>query len=325
VRVGSGVFIVGNTIVRADPGRRVCVGHRTNLQDNIVLAALRGRPAIRRGPCGRRSTGTGARTSMAHQAEITNSRIGDFAFIGFRARISSSVVEDGAFVLHGATIRNVRIPRDRLVAVGQSITTQAQANRLPRKAEAQREFQLEVLEVNREFAERYQELYREEGFDSVAGVSRSPRTTFNAGREPTIGERFSREPFARIVGDVRLGDDVEVGRRSSIRADEGAPIVVGDGAEIEDRVTFHALRGTSIRIGRNLDTDDNVVLHGPLVVGDDLTIEDDAVLFRANVGDGVTIRDSALVVGPADDPIELRDGVTVPASAVVTTQADALR
>ena len=71
------------------------------------------------------------------------------------------------------------------------------------------------------------------------------------------------------------------GRRTSIRADVGSPFIIGDSADIEDRVTFHALSGTSIRIGANLDTDDNVVFHGPLVVGDNLTIADDAVLFRA--------------------------------------------
>ena len=182
------------------------------------------------------------------------------------------------------------------------MTTQRQANALPRKQDAHAEFQREVLEVNKEFAEHYPDLYRREGPTSVIGVSRAPRTSFNAGRAPTIGRNFARQPFARVVGDVRLGDNVSIGRRSSIRADEGAPIVIGDDAEIEDRVTFHALKGTSIRIGRGLDTDDNVVLHGPLVVGDALTIADDAVLFRANVGNRVTIGDSAIVAETADDP-----------------------
>jgi carbon dioxide concentrating mechanism protein CcmM len=122
VRVGRGVFVAGNTILRGDPRRRVCLGSRTNVQDNVLVLALIGQRAVR-GPCGRRSTGTGKRTSLAHQAEIVNSRVGNFAFIGFRARITSSVIENGAFVLHGATIRNVRIRRDRLVPVGATITT----------------------------------------------------------------------------------------------------------------------------------------------------------------------------------------------------------
>ncbi|MDP9401515.1 MAG: carbonate dehydratase [Actinomycetota bacterium] len=326
VRVGRGVFVASNTILRADPGRRVCLGSRTNVQDNVLILALADRRTVR-GRCARRAAETGRRTSLAHQAEIVNSRIGEFTFIGFRARISNSVLEDGAFVLHAATIRNVRIRRDRLVPVGATITRQAQADALPRKQEAQAEFQREVLEVNREFAEGYQELHREGGHRAVVGIGRSPRTEFNPGRRPTIGANLRREPFARIVGDVRLGANAEVGRRTSIRADEGSPVIIGNDAEIEDRVTFHALRGTNIRIGNRLDTDDNVVFHGPLQVGDNLTIADDAILFRAVVGDNVTVGDSAVVVGPADDPIEIRSGVSVPDGTVITTQAqaDALR
>ncbi len=67
--------------------------------------------------------------------------------------MSNSVIEDGAFVLHAATIRGVRIPRNRLVPIGAVITSQAGANALPRKAEAQSDFQREVLQLNRQFAE----------------------------------------------------------------------------------------------------------------------------------------------------------------------------
>ena len=178
-----------------------------------------------------------------------------------------------------------------------------------------------MLEVNREFRRGLQELYREGGFNAVVGVGAASRTAFNPGRSPTIDAGFFRELFSWIVGDVRLGANVSVGRRTSIRADEGSPIIVGDRAAIEDRVTFHALRGTSIQIGNDLDTDDNVVLHGPLVVGDRLTIEDDAIIFRATIGNDVTVGDSAVIAGPADDPIEVPDGPRIPPGTVITTQA----
>ena len=252
---------------------------------------------------------------------MINSRVGDFTFIGFRARIHNAVISDGAFILHGATVEGVRIPEDRIVDAGKVVTTQTQANALPRKTEGNADFQRDVLEVNAEFAEHYPDLYEKGGEKAVIGVGAAPRTSFNAGKKPTIGSKFKREPFARVVGDVRLGNDVTIGRRTSIRADEGSPISVGDDAEIEDRVTFHALKGTSISIGTGLDTDDNVVFHGPLTVGNDLTIADDAVLFRATVGNNVTIGESALIVGPAEAPLRLRDGLTVPANAILTTQA----
>ncbi|MDP9311478.1 MAG: hypothetical protein M3R24_11455 [Chloroflexota bacterium] len=317
VSVGHGVFVASNTIIRADPGTRVCIGSETNLQDNIIFAALRSRPSPE-SECGPRATSAAERVSIAHQASIRNTKIGNFTFVGFRADLENVVLEDGAFVLHGAVLRNVTIPKDRLVPIGAVITTQEQANALPSKEAAQSEFQEEVLEVNEEFAEHYPDLYEAGGVEAVTGVGPAPKTSFNSGASPTLGTNVQLKEFARVVGDVRLGQNSVVGRRSSIRADEGSPIIIGDNAEIEDRVTFHALKGTSIRIGNNLDTDDNIVFHGPLEVGNNLVIEDDAILFRSTVGNNVTIRTGAIVVG-----VTLRDGVTVPNGAIITTQAQA--
>jgi carbonic anhydrase/acetyltransferase-like protein (isoleucine patch superfamily) len=57
-----------------------------------------------------------------------------------------------------------------------------------------------------------------------------------------------------------------------------------------------------------------------LTVGDRLTIDDDAILFRATVGNDVTIEEGAIVVGPATG-LKLRDGLKVPAGTVITSQA----
>ncbi|WP_373525315.1 hypothetical protein [Nostoc sp.] len=178
VFVGKKVFVASNTVLSADPDTQICLGNETNLQDNILLLALRSTPAPSSN-CGKRSSSTGERVSIAHQAKIKNSKIGNFTFIGFLADLNNVVLEDGAFVLHGAKISNVRI-------------------------------------------------------------------------------------------------------------------------------------------GKNLNTDDNIVFHGPLEVGDNLTIEDDAVLFRSKVGNNVTIGTGAIVVG-----VTLEDGVKVPEAAVITTQEQA--
>ena len=322
VSIGRKSFIASNTVLKAEPDTRICIGNETNLQDNILFLSLRNIPAPKAN-CGTRSSSTGDRVSIAHQASIKNSSIGNFTFVGFRARLNNVVLEDGAFVLHGATLSNVRIGKNRLVPIGAVITTQAEADALALKTEANSEFQNEVLEVNEEFAEDYRELYEEKGFDGVTGAGFAPKTSWNPNPvSPTLGENVRLDEFARIVGDVRLGSNSVVGERTAIRADEGSPIIIGENAEIEDRVTFHALKGTSIRIGKNLDTDDNIVFHGPLEVGDNLTIEDDAVLFRSKVGNNVTIATGAIVVG-----VTLRDGVQVPEGAIITTQeqADALQ
>ena len=321
VAVGKGVFVAGNTVLRAEPDTKVCLGNETNLQDNILFLARRRIPSPE-SECATKSSSTGERVSIAHQALIENSKIGNFTFVGFRSRLNNVVLEDGAFVLHGATLSNVRIGQNRLVPIGAVITTQAQADALPLKTEDNSEFQNEVLEVNREFAENYSRLYEEDGYDAITGVSAAPKTSWNPEPvSPTLGENVQIDEFARIVGDVRVGSNSVIGQRTSIRADEGSPIIIGENAEIEDRVTFHALKGTSIRIGKNLDADDNIIFHGPLEVGDNLTIEDDAILFRSQVGNNVTMGTGAIVVG-----VTLRDGVQVPDNAVITTQnqADAL-
>ena len=93
----------------------------------------------------------------------------------------------------------------------------------------------------------------------------------------------------RLVGDARLGADFRLKQRSAIRADDGTPIVIGEGARIDDRVTFHALAGRDVRIGDNLTLGDDAVLHGPLQMEDNVTVVDDAVVFRMVVGNNVDI------------------------------------
>jgi carbon dioxide concentrating mechanism protein CcmM len=322
VSLGKQIFIASNTVVRSDPTTRICIGNQTNLQDNIVLLSLQNQKAPTT-QCGKLSSSIGQQVSIAHQANIRNSKIGNFTFIGFHATLNNVVLEDGAFVLHGAKLSNVRIGKNRLVPIGAVITTQAQADALPLKTDANSKFQKEVLEVNEEFAENYSELYEKQGFMSVVGVTPAPKTSWNPKPvPPTIGKNVQFKEFARVVGDVRIGDNSVVGRRTSIRADEGSPIIIGENSQIEDRVTFHALKGTSIRIGNNLNTDDNIVFHGPLEVGNNLTIGDDAILFRSKVGNNVTIGTEAIVVD-----VTLRDGTQVPDRAMITNQkqADALK
>lgn len=321
VRVGKEVFVAGNTVVRADPETRICLGAETNIQDNVTFIAVRNFPAPE-SECGLLASSARGEVSIAHQATIKNSLIGRFTFVGFRARLENVVLEEGAFVLHGATLANVTIGKDRLVPVGAVIRSQDEADALPLKEEAQAEFQREVLEVNREFAEGYAELYQESGYDAVVGIGPAPQTSWNPDPiMPTIGQNVRVDELARIVGDVRLGENSSVGRRTSIRADEGAPISIGFDSTIEDRVTFHALKGTSISIGNGLHAEDNIVFHGPLQAGDNLIVYDNAVVFRSVIGTNVTIGAGALVIG-----VTLRDGVTVPDDAVITTQeqADAL-
>jgi len=113
------------------------------------------------------------------------------------------------------------------------------------KTEENSKFQHEVLEVNKEFAEHYSESYQQGGFEAVSGVSPAPKTSWNPNPvKPTIGKNVLVEEFARIVGDVRLAATATWRRRSSIRADEGSPIIVGE--KLISRVGLRSMHSNAV-------------------------------------------------------------------------------
>lgn len=313
VYVGQGVFIAGNTVLRAAPNLRLNVGNRTNVQDNCVIRSLEESSAI------------SDETSLAHHAIVRDSEIGDFVFIGFNADIRHSRVGNGAFISHGARVENVELAENAYVDVGEMITTQEQADALPKAEHDTEEFRREVLDVNAEFAESYVELYQEQGYRALVDAGPQPVTSFNPDPvRPQIGEDVTLGEFARVVGDVRIGSGSRVGQRAAIRADEGGPIIIGTGSDIRNRVTFHALKGTQIRVGDALFAGDDAVIHGPLEMGNGVQVGDRSVVFRAVVEDGVNIGESALVVGPQSENGELiltiPAGTVIPDGTIITSQ-----
>jgi len=159
----------------------------------------------------------------------------------------------------------------------------------------------------------------------VVEVGPNPKTSWNSRQvEPEIGENVELQAFSRVTGDVEIGENSSVGRRTALRADEGDPISVGPGAAIDDRVTMHATRGSKVEIGKFLVASDDSVLHGPLEMGKRDFVGENAVVFRAQVGDDVQIGEGAIIAGPADNGslLEIPDGTLVPADAVVTSEKD---
>ncbi len=308
VAIGAGCFVASNTIFAAAQQQRISLGDVTNCQDNAYLLADASHLRV------------GNHVSIAHQAVIENSVIGDFTFFGFRSRVRNSVIGAGCMVMHSTTVEGVTLPPHRITPAGATITTQEAADALPELGESLDGFRSEVLTVNEEFASAYSRYYLEEGSASVVGVGPNPPTSFNPRAvQPTLGDGVRLAELVRIVGDVRLGDRSRVNQRTAIRADEGTPIIIGRNARIGGRVTFHALLGTSVTVGNSAWIGDECVLHGPLQVGHNLVCEDGAVLFRAQVEDNVTLRSGATVIGD----VLLREGTIVPERAVIETQAQA--
>lgn len=317
VYIGDGTYVAPNTVLRAAPELRVELGDESNAQDNVLVRARED------------SSSVGDRTSLAHHAIVRDSEIGDFAFLGLGAEVVNSRVGNDAFVSHGAYVQDVEIPAGAIVGVGDMVTTQAEADALPKADEATEEYRRSLLEVNSELAEGYIELFESEGgYNRLLDVGPGPETSFNPeAKEPEVGNNVTLEEFVRLTGDVRIGAGSRIGQRSAFRADEGTPIVVGVNAEIDDRVSAHSLRGTDLRVGDDVTIEDDVVIHGPLEIGDFVSIEDRAVVFRAVVGDNVQIGEDVLIVGPAADedgelPLRIPDGTVIPEGSVITSPED---
>ena len=316
VYIGQKDFIASNTVMRAAPGNRVEIGDESNVQDNVTVRAYHDSVSI------------GNKTSLTHHAVVQDSDVGDFVFVGYDAEIDDSEVGDKSFVYHGARIQGVKIPQKSFVGPGVVVDDQKSADSLPKTGEVDLEKyydRKEQIDTNREFAKAYIDLYEKEGYDAVVEVGPNPVTSWNPRRvEPDIGKNVELQAFSRVTGDVEIGDNSSVGRRTALRADEGDPISVGAGAAIDDRVTMHSTRDSAVEIGKFLVASDDSVLHGPLKMGKRDFVGENAVVFRAKVGDDVQIGEGAIVAGPAGEGslLEIPEGTLVPAGAVVTSEKD---
>ena len=316
VFIGQDNFVAASSVMRAAPGLQVELGDKATVQDNIVVRAQEKNVTI------------GEKSNLGHHAIARDSQIGNAAYIGYNTEIQDSSVGNGALVYHGARVEGVEIPDDSYVGAGEVVTEQAAADDLPTVEEVgvDEYYQEALLDIHDELTRGYIELYEKEGYDAVMEVAQNPETSFNPEQtEPQIAENVELDEFVRAVGDVRIAENSSVGRRTAIRADEGSPIVIGPGASIDDRVTFHAVEGTDVRAGEFLVVDDDAVLHGPLEAGNRVFIGEEAVVFRARLGDDVRIGEGAVIVGPegpADRIMEIPDGTLIPAGAVITTEED---
>lgn len=104
-------------------------------------------------------------------------------------------------------------------------------------------------------------------------------------------------PNATVVGDVTLGNNVNIWYGAVLRGDNGA-ITIGEGTNIQDNAVIH----DATVIGRGCTVGHGAIVHG-CTVGDFCTIGMGAiVLSGAVLGDHCLIGAGALVTGKMNAP-----------------------
>ena len=111
-------------------------------------------------------------------------------------------------------------------------------------------------------------------------------------------------PNATVLGDVRLGEGVNIWYGAVVRGDCGA-IVLGEGSNIQDNCVVHSSRSlteSTVTVGAYCTVGHGAILHG-CQIGDRCLIGMGAiVLDGAKLGDYCMVGAGAVVTGKTDAP-----------------------
>ena len=148
------VHVAAGSSVRADEGAPFFIGANTNIQDGVVIHALKDKYVRVGGDDW--AVYVGRSVSIAHDALVHGPCfVGEHTFVGFKAVVHDSIVGPRCFVGIGAVVVGVEIPEGRFVPHGSIVDTPEKAAALPPVSEAQHEFNADVVEVNRGLVAAY--------------------------------------------------------------------------------------------------------------------------------------------------------------------------
>jgi SulP family sulfate permease len=197
VVLGDHVNVAASASVRADEGTPFFIGSSSNIQDGVVIHALKDRYVQVGGE--EWAVYVGRNVSMAHDALVHGPcYIGDGSFIGFKAVVHDSVIGERCFIGIGAVVVGVEIPDGKFVPHGMIIDSAAKVADLPPSSEAHMHFNEDVVEVNRGLAAAYHHTHNENGTGHGNGVGHSNGTGNGIPRpkvtRPTAGREAGWEP-----------------------------------------------------------------------------------------------------------------------------------
>jgi carbonic anhydrase len=177
-------------------------------------------------------------------------------------------------------------------------------------------------------------------------------TDFNSNISfPSIQGSAFIHPFAVVIGNCYIGQNVLVAPTAVCRGDEGTPLYIGAFSNMQDGAVVHGLettqdgknlddrrfasngerllgndsrfdKGYSVYVGENVSLAHGVLIHGPAYVGNNTFVGMESLVFDAKLGNDVAVGVSSTITGG----VEVADDKFVPPGSVITTQeqADAL-
>jgi carbonic anhydrase/acetyltransferase-like protein (isoleucine patch superfamily) len=334
-----GVYVAPFATLTATNPYTIAIGDDSDVQDNALVSTNSPANTVTGTGAAYGSVGLGAKTILAHGATVLGGQtakggttIGVYgkcpgethekagagcpSFVGFNSIVDGATIQKDVFVGHLVYVdRGAVIPSGYKVPNGAWVKAGEEMNSIVPITCAERVFMDEVVHVNVEFAEGYNEL-AEPGYN-VAGINLNPKTDFNHNLQfrpnlagiPTVNPAFRN----RIIGAVTMVNTLQqlgqvMGNQVALRADEGYPFAVGPIMRMHNNFTLHALEYTSVTLGASGTYGPHSLVHGGEVkgdrsitrTGDFFTLGERAVFFRStmsgahsSVGNYSLVQDSA--------------------------------
>ncbi len=123
-------------------------------------------------------------------------------------------------------------------------------------------------------------------------------------------------PFACVMGNVTICENVFLAPHVTIRADEGTPFLIGANTNLQDGAIVHGLAGKtvtrngqaySIYIGEHVSLGHGCIVHGPCALDNHSFVGFGSLVLNAEIGEGSIVSHHAAVI----------NGVHVPAGRIV--------
>jgi carbonic anhydrase/acetyltransferase-like protein (isoleucine patch superfamily) len=147
-----------------------------------------------------------------------------------------------------------------------------------------------------------------------------------SGDLPRIHEDAYVDPTAIVCGKVIVGENVFIGPYAVIRADEVNrdgemdPIIISANSNIQDGVVIHSRSGALVKIGENTSIAHRSIVHGPCVIGDNVFVGFNSVLFNCSVGDYSVVRHNSVV-----ENCDVPEGFHIPSTSNIHSSEDLAR